>query len=62
MKFPHTHFTRGTRLRIVLRDGTVLVRKFRDRLARSIVVTDGDTEHKIQTRQLKSVTIYKGVT
>jgi hypothetical protein len=61
MKFPHTHFSRGQRLRIVLRDGTVLMRRFVERRGRSIkVATMGTGEHEeIATRLLKGVSIYK---
>lgn len=61
MKFPHTHFRRGQRLRIVLRDGTVLYRRFVDRLGRSIQVAQIDTgiHEEIATRLLKVVSIYK---
>jgi hypothetical protein len=62
LKFPHTHFSRGQRLRIVLRDGTVLVRRFVDRRGRHIEVADVDTgsRERIPTRSLKVVSIYKG--
>ena len=37
LKFPHTHFDRGQRLRIVLRDGRVLVRRFVQRKGRAVI-------------------------
>jgi hypothetical protein len=62
MKFPHTHFNRGQRLRIVLRDGTVLMRRFVERRGRSIKVAAIETgvHEEIATRLLKVVSIYKG--
>lgn len=61
MKATHTHFMRGTRLRIVLRDGTVLFRKFIDRHARAIEVMDELGLHsQLPTRSLKNCSIYKG--
>lgn len=40
MKFPHTHFKRGKQLRIKLRDGKVLVARFKERLSKVMVVED----------------------
>ena len=61
MKSPHTHFKRGKRLRIVLRDGTVLVRRFYERSSRDLIV-DGDdgTREKLRSEMLRNVSIYKG--
>jgi hypothetical protein len=61
VKGTHTHFSRGTRLRIVLRDGTVRVRWFVDRHGRTMEVVDEHGVHEhIQTRCLKNCSIYKG--
>ena len=62
MTAPHTHFSRGQRVRIVLRDGTILHRRFIERRGRSIEVANIDTgiHQEIATRLLKVVSIYKG--
>lgn len=59
---PHTHFDRGQRVRIILRDGTILYRRFVERRGRTIKVATMDTgaHEEIQTRLLKVVSIYKG--
>ena len=49
---PHTHFPRGRRVRVVLRDGTVIVGKFMERTSRHIVLDS----HRIRTNTLRSVT------
>jgi hypothetical protein len=41
MKFPHTHYPRGKRVVIRLRDGSTLTGKFQDRLARKVVLDTG---------------------
>ncbi len=62
MKMPHTHFDRGQRIRIILRDGTILYRRFVERRGRTIKVASMDTgvHEEIATRFLKVVSPYKG--
>lgn len=62
MMSTHTHFDRGQRVRIVLKDGTVLLRRFIERRGRTIEVAAIDTgiHQEIATRLLKVVSIYKG--
>lgn len=59
MKFPHTHFSRGKRLRIVLRDGSVLFGKFYERHATSMEVSTDGGNIRIPTKSLRNVTIWK---
>ena len=61
MTAPHTHFDRGKRLRITLKDGSVLYRRFVERRGRTIRVATMDTgEHEeIPTNLLRNVSIYK---
>jgi hypothetical protein len=60
VRYPHTHFKRGQRLRIVFRDGTVLVRRFVDRIGRFVVVADDLGLHeKLATNTLKNLSIFK---
>lgn len=60
----HTHFDRGKRIRIALKDGTVLVRRFVERHRRTIEVVNPETgdHEQIATGLLRNVSIYKGPT
>jgi hypothetical protein len=56
----HTQFSRGKKIRIVFRDGTVWVRKFLQRRGRTIEVADEAGAHsEIEIRHIKTVGIYK---
>lgn len=55
MKWPHTHYARGKRVRVVLRDGTRVVGKFVERRARFVVL---DTA-RIHVRQIKGMGFYQ---
>lgn len=60
MKFPHTHFRKGQRVRIVFRSGDVTHQKFVERRGRTILVESETGERfEIATRLLKSVSIYR---
>lgn len=52
---PHTHFSRGKRVRVVLRDGTAIIGKFLERTSLYVVLDSG----RIRTNRLKSVTLAK---
>lgn len=54
-KFPHTHFARGKRIKIVLRDGTIIIDKFVERRERFIITEN----HRVSTKGLKSVGYFK---
>jgi hypothetical protein len=61
MSCPHTHFDRGKRLKITLKDGSVLYRRFVERRGRTIKVATLETgEHEeIPTSLLRAVSVYK---
>lgn len=62
MRCPHTHFRRGKRVRIKLRDGTIMIRRFVSRLEAAIRVSDVETGRRyeeIPTRRLLNVSIFK---
>lgn len=62
MRCPHTHFRRGKRVRIKLKDGSVLIRRFVTRLDAAIRVADVETGHRfeeIPTKRLLNVSIWK---
>lgn len=62
MRCPHTHFRRGKRVRIKLRDGTIVIRRFVSRLEAAIRVSDVETGRQyeeIPTRRLLNVSIFK---
>ena len=56
MKAPHTSAPRGKRLRIVMRDGTIIVDHFIERTGQ-FVVTE---HHRLRGRDIKSFTIQRG--
>lgn len=52
----HTSFFKGSKIRIILRDGTVIVAKFIEKLGRKYIRTDhGD----IRIADLRSANYYK---
>lgn len=55
MKTPHTHFRRGKRVFLILRDGRRITDKFVERTARHVVLEN----HKIQTAQLRSMSFHR---
>ncbi|HWG75553.1 MAG TPA: hypothetical protein VN660_02035 [Steroidobacteraceae bacterium] len=59
---PHTTFARGTRIRITLKDGSVLLRRFIERRGRSIAVHTLDTRRRqeIPTALLRVVGVFIG--
>ncbi|MDR5777587.1 MULTISPECIES: hypothetical protein [unclassified Caballeronia] len=56
MKTPHTCCARGTRVRVVLRNGDVIVDRFVERTGKFVVLA----KHRIRGGELKSFGIYKG--
>jgi hypothetical protein len=54
-KCPHTHFTRGKLVRVVLRDDSVIVGRFKERTARAVVVESEQQVRKIPTDQLRAM-------
>lgn len=61
MRCPHTHFTPGKRLRIKLRGGEILIRRFVRREPKSILVEDCERGNlrEIPTKNLLNVSIFK---
>lgn len=55
MKTPHTCCARGTRVRVVLRNGDVIVDRFVERTGKFVVLA----KHRIRGGELKSFGIYK---
>ncbi|MGB8477761.1 MAG: hypothetical protein WCE63_02835 [Acidobacteriaceae bacterium] len=57
MRTPHTHFKRGTPLRIILRDGQQIYDRYEGHGSGHIILR----EHgKLQLGLVKAVTIWKG--
>jgi hypothetical protein len=56
MKTPHTSCPRGTRVRIVLRNGDVIIDRFVERTGKFIVLAG----HRLRGGELKSFSIYRG--
>jgi hypothetical protein len=62
MRLGHTHFRRGKRVRIKLKDGAILIRRFDAHLDDSVRVSDVDTGHSVEKIPLKrvlSISIFK---
>ena len=57
LRTPHTHFDRGTPLRVILRDGRILYDHYEDHGSGHIKLRKSG---KLQLRLVKSVTIWKG--
>ena len=57
MKTPHTSAPRGARVRIVLRDGTQIYGKFRERTPKWVLLDEG---RRIHPGQIRAFTIVKG--
>jgi hypothetical protein len=57
LRTPHTHFKRGTPLRIILRDGRKIYDQFEGHGSGHIVLREYG---KLQLRSVKAVTIWKG--
>ncbi len=57
LKTPHTHFKRGTSLRIIFRDGRKICDEYEDRGSGLIVLR---SHGKLQLKSVKAVTIWKG--
>lgn len=55
MKSPHTSATPGKRVRVVLRDGTVIIDKFRERTGQFVVLAC----RRLRGREIKSMTYYR---
>lgn len=55
MGCPHTTFSKGTTVRVVLRSGEVLITKFVERKPKYIILQD----RRLSGREVKSITIYK---
>lgn len=54
-KFPHTHYPRGKKVKVTLRDGTVIIDKFVERRERFVVTEN----HKLMTKDLKAMSYFK---
>lgn len=57
LRTPHTHFERGTPLRIILRDGRTLYDHYEDHGSGHMRLRKAG---KLQLRLVKSVTVWKG--
>lgn len=57
LKTPHTHFRRGTPLRIILRDGKHIYDRYEDHGSGHILLRDYG---KLQLRFVQAITIWKG--
>lgn len=57
LRTPHTHFERGTPLRIILRDGQILYDRFEDHGSGHMRLRESG---KLQLNRIKSVTVWKG--
>lgn len=55
MKAPHTTFYRGKRVRIVLRNGQVIIDRFVERTGHYVVFEN----NRLRGRDIRSATIYK---
>lgn len=56
MKTPHTSCMRGTRVRVVLRDGSVIIDRFVERTGKFIVLAG----HRLRGGEVKAFSIYRG--
>jgi hypothetical protein len=56
MTTPHTSCRKGLRVRVVLRDGTVIVDRFVERTGQYVVLEN----HRLRGRAIKTFGIYKG--
>ncbi|WP_430230516.1 hypothetical protein [Paraburkholderia tropica] len=56
MKTPHTSAQRGTRVRVVLRDGSVIVDHFVERTGKFIVLRGS----RLRGGEVKAFSIYRG--
>jgi len=57
LRTPHTHYKRGTPLRIILRDGQHIYDQYESHGSGHIVLRE---RGKIQLKSVKAVTIWKG--
>ncbi len=57
MKTPHTHFERGTQLRVILRNGEYLYGRYEDHGSGHMILR---RHGKLHLKFVKSVTIWKG--
>ena len=57
MKTPHTHFERGTRLRVILRNGEYLYDWYEDHGSGYMILRKYG---KLQLKIVRAVTIWKG--
>ncbi len=55
MRTPHTSFKQGTKIRIILRDGKMIVTKFLDKKSGKMITTDGE----INIADIRSCSFYK---
>jgi hypothetical protein len=60
MKCPHTSFPRGKRIRVVFRNGEVIVAKFLEKRSRGMAVEIAGQDLEIPHHLIKSATIYRG--
>lgn len=56
VKCPHTSCPRGKRVRVVLRDGTIIDDRFLERTAKFVVFDS----HRFRVGEIKSLTIWRG--
>jgi hypothetical protein len=56
MKTPHTSCARGTRVRVVLRSGDVIIDRFVERTGKFIVLAG----HRLRGGDVKTFGIYRG--
>lgn len=55
MRTPHTSTRKGKRVKIIMKNGLVLIGKFKERTGRYVLIDDS----KIWAGDIKSFTIYK---
>lgn len=56
MRTPHTHYPKGTRIRVVLRNGTEIVDKFEDAKSGVMILR---AHGRIPKKDIRSTGIYK---
>lgn len=55
MTFPHTNYPKGKRVRIVLRDGSVIIDKYIEKTGKFIITEN----HRLRGRDIKAMSDYK---
>lgn len=59
MRTPHTSVRKGKRVRIVLKDGTIIIDKFKERTGKFVIIGDETHNNPIRAGDIKSFGIYK---